>query len=126
MELRQAQQSALVRQDEITQLHRDNERLLSEQRATGKELKQAQEMANKSTTRQSQLSEQLARLDSEGALLQERLRVASEEILALKENHDKQSQASKDMELRAAKAEASLEALRLAGSKAQPGATAGS
>ena len=76
MELRQAQQSALVRQDEITQLHRDNERLLSEQRAIHKELKQAQDAASKNSALQARLSEQVARQDSESTLLQERLRVA--------------------------------------------------
>lgn len=121
MELRQAQQSALVRQDEITQLHRDNERLLSEQRVTHKELKLAQDAASKSAVSQALLSEQLARQDSAVTLLQERLRVASEEIQALKERADNQARLSKEMELRAAKAEAGLEALRLAAAiKAQP------
>lgn len=125
MELRQAQQSALVRQDEITQLHRDNERLLAEQRALHKELQQTQDAAAKSTTRQAQLSEQLARQESASTLLQERLRVATEEIQTLKQDADKGAQSSKDLELRATKAEAGLEALRLAtATQAQPGTAA--
>lgn len=125
MELRQAQQSALVRQDEITQLHRDNERLLSEQRAIHKELKQAQDAASKNSALQARLSEQVARQDSESTLLQERLRVAQEEVQALKEQTRKQARSSKEMELRATKAEAGLEALRLAAAtKAQPDAPA--
>ncbi|KAF0866167.1 DNA-binding protein [Pseudomonas sp. LD120] len=121
MELRQAQQSALVRQDEITQLHRDNERLLSEQRATLKTLKQAEDAASKSAAAQVQLGEQLARQDNASALLQERLRVASEEIQTLKNSAEQQARQHKEMELRAAKAEAGLEALRLAATiKAQP------
>ncbi|BAQ81372.1 DNA-binding protein [Pseudomonas sp. St29] len=126
-ELRQAQQSALVRQDEITQLHRDNERLLGEQRASHKELVQAQEAASKGATQQAQLREQLTRLDSASTLLQERLRVASEEMQALRERADEQTRLSKEMELRAAKAEAGLEALRLASaSKAKAGKKADS
>ncbi|MGC5703260.1 DNA-binding protein [Pseudomonas sp. NFXW11] len=120
MELRQAQQSALVRQDEITQLHRDNERLLGEQRATLKELKQAQDMAVKASALHTQLSEQLARQDSASTLLQERLRVAVEETQALREQALQQAQRSKDMEWRATKAEAGLEALQLAAAKAAP------
>ncbi|MDP1045085.1 integrase, partial [Klebsiella pneumoniae] len=56
-ELRQAQQSALVRQDEITQLHRDNERLLIEHRVTMKELAALQEQARKDQAQQLKLSE---------------------------------------------------------------------
>lgn len=126
-ELRQAQQSALVRQDEITQLHRDNERLLSEQRASHKELQQALDAASKSAALQAQLREQLMRLESASTLLQERLRVASQETQALRERADEQTRLSKQMELRAAKAEAGLEALRLASaSKAKAGKKADS
>lgn len=125
MELRQAQQSALVRQDEITQLHRDNERLISEQRATHNELKQARDAASKSAAQQIHLNEQLARQDSKSTLLQERLRVALEDAQALKEQAKQQARASKEMELRATKAEAGLEALRLASPKDQPDATKG-
>ncbi|WP_265533360.1 DNA-binding protein [Pseudomonas saponiphila] len=126
-ELRQAQQSALVRQDEITQLHRDNERLLSEQWASHKELQQALDAASKSAALQAQLREQLTRLESASTLLQERLRVASQETQALREIADEQTRLSKQMELRAAKAEAGLEALRLASaSKAKAGKKADS
>ncbi|WP_409299606.1 DNA-binding protein [Pseudomonas sp. KCJK8993] len=121
IELRQAQQSLLVRQDEITQLHRDNERLLSEQRTTLKELKQAQQALSQGSALQAQLNEQLARQGNEGTLLQERLRVAQEEIQALKEENRQQTRTGKELEARATKAEASLEALRLAADKTQPG-----
>jgi septal ring factor EnvC (AmiA/AmiB activator) len=75
--LRQAQQSALVRQDEITQLHRDNERLLTENRGTQRELSLMQDQLKHSNQRQDQLLEQATRVDSERTLLQERLRVAT-------------------------------------------------
>lgn len=99
MELRQAQQSALVRQDEVTQLHRDNERLLTENRGTLRELSLLQEQLKQSNTRQDQLLEQATRVDGERTLLQERLRVALLESQALKQNVDEQSQLNKSLEI---------------------------
>jgi predicted nucleic acid-binding Zn-ribbon protein len=84
MELRQAQQSALVRQDEITQLHRDNERVLSESRALSKELNQASDQQHKLSNLNERLTAQLNQQESERTLLQERLRVATQESQALK------------------------------------------
>jgi phage-related protein len=109
MELRQAQQSALVRQDEITQLHRDNERLLTENRGTLRELSLLQEQLKQSNTRQDQLLEQAARVDGERTLLQERLRVALLESQALKQNVDEQSQINKSLEIDLAKTRTDLE-----------------
>ncbi|VVO60129.1 hypothetical protein PS900_00753 [Pseudomonas fluorescens] len=109
MELRQAQQSALVRQDEITQLHRDNERLLTENRGTLRELSLLQEQLKQSNTRQDQLLEQTTRVDGERTLLQERLRVALLESQALKQNVDEQSQLNRSLEMDLAKTRADLE-----------------
>ena len=109
MELRQAQQSALVRQDEITQLHRDNERLLTENRGTLRELSLLQEQLKQSNTRQDQLLEQATRVDGERTLLQERLRVALLESQALKQNVDEQSQLNRSLEMDLAKTRADLE-----------------
>ncbi|MBZ9781837.1 DNA-binding protein [Pseudomonas sp. REP124] len=109
MELRQAQQSALVRQDEITQLHRDNERLLTENRGTLRELGSMQEQLKQSNTRQDQLLEQVTRVDGERTLLQERLRVALLESQSLKQNIDEQAQLNKSLESRLTKAQADLE-----------------
>ncbi|KPN90435.1 DNA-binding protein [Pseudomonas nunensis] len=115
MELRQAQQSALVRQDEITQLHRDNERLLTENRGTLRELSLLQEQLKQANTRQDQLLEQANRVDSERTLLQERLRIALLESQALKQNVDEQSQINQSLEVELAKTQASLdESVRLA------------
>jgi phage-related protein len=115
MELRQAQQSALVRQDEITQLHRDNERLLTENRGTLRELSLLQEHLKQANTRQDQLLEQANRVDSERTLLQERLRIALLESQALKQNVDEQSQINQSLEVELAKTQASLdERVRLA------------
>ncbi|KQM50678.1 integrase [Pseudomonas sp. Leaf15] len=119
-ELRQAQQSAMVRQDEITQLHRDNERLLIEHRVTSKELTALQEQSRKDQAQQQTLSEQLGRIDSERTLLQERLRVAVEESQARQAALSEQQQLSKTQELDLIKAQASIEALRLAAVVATP------
>jgi chromosome segregation ATPase len=109
MELRQAQQSALVRQDEITQLHRDNERLLTENRGTLRELSSLQEQLKQSNSRQDQLLEQANRVDGERTLLQERLRVALLESQSLKQNVDEQLQINKSLEIELIKAQAELQ-----------------
>ena len=113
-ELRQAQQSALVRQDEITQLHRDNERLLIEHRVTAKELNALQEQTRKDQAQQLKLSEQVSQIDSERALLQERLRVAVLESQSRQEAVTAHQKANKALELDLIKAQAHVEALRLA------------
>ncbi|WP_395606073.1 DNA-binding protein [Pseudomonas sp. B16120] len=113
-ELRQAQQSALVRQDEITQLHRDNERLLSEQRVTTKELNTLQEHARQDQALQLKLKEQLSQIDSERTLLQERLRVAVLDSQSRQASLLEYQQHNKALELDLIKAQASIEALRLA------------
>ena len=111
MELRQAQQSALVRQDEITQLHRDNERVLSESRALSKELNQASDQQHKLSNLNERLTAQLSQQESERTLLQERLRVATQESQALKEAQNQAQEASAVLTLRALKAEAALDTL---------------
>ena len=112
MELRQAQQSALVRQDEITQLHRDNERVLSESRALSKELNQANDQQHKLSNLNERLSAQLSQQDSERTLLQERLRVATQETESLKHAHAHAQDANVALTLRALKAETALESLK--------------
>lgn len=111
MELRQAQQSALVRQDEITQLHRDNERVLSESRALSKELNQASDQQHKLSNLNERLTAQLSQQESERTLLQERLRVATQESQALKEAQNQALEACAALTLRALKAEAALDTL---------------
>ena len=112
MELRQAQQSALVRQDEITQLHRDNERVLSESRALGKELNQVSDQQHKLANLNAQLTAQLGQLQNERTLLQERLRVATEEGEGLKQAHAQIQESHAALALRAIKAETALESLQ--------------
>ncbi|MGR3963757.1 integrase [Pseudomonas sp. 910_23] len=123
-ELRQAQQSALVRQDEITQLHRDNERLLIEQRVTTKELNALQDQTRKDQAAQLKLNEHLSKIDSERALLQERLRVAALDSQARQEALLENQQRNKALELDLIKAQASIDALRLAATVATAPETA--
>ncbi|MBC2688902.1 DNA-binding protein [Pseudomonas kielensis] len=117
MELRQAQQSAMVRQDEITQLNRDNERLLTENRGTVRELHLLQDQLKHSETRQAQAQEQIRRNEAEATLLQERLRVAVLESTSAKQAASEHLQANVELERRAASAEASLQALHQAVAK---------
>lgn len=113
-ELRQAQQSAAVRQDEITQLHRDNERVLIEHRVTVKELSALQAQRHQDQEQQRKLRDQVSLLDSERTLLQERLRVAQLESQAHQQALFEHQQLSKTLELELVKAQTSVEALRLA------------
>ncbi|AJZ95956.1 integrase [Pseudomonas simiae] len=113
-ELRQAQQSAMVRQDEITQLHRDNERLLIEHRVASKALTALQEQSRKDQAQMLKLNEQVGLIDSERTLLQERLRVAVLESQSRQAALAEHQHANKTLELDLIKAQASLEALRLA------------
>jgi uncharacterized protein YdcH (DUF465 family) len=104
----------LVRQDEITQLHRDNERLLTENRGTQRELSLLQEQLKQSNARQDQLFDQANRVDSDRTLLQERLRVAMLESQALKQSVEEQAQVNKSLEMELQKTRADLEkSLRL-------------
>lgn len=112
MELRQAQQSSLVRQDEITQLHRDNERVLSENRALSKELNQASDQQHKLSNLNERLTTQLGQQESERTLLQERLRVATQESQALKEAQTQAQESCAALTLRALKAETELDSLK--------------
>ncbi len=112
-ELRQAQQSAMVRQDEITQLHRDNERLLIEQRVTAKELSVLQGQARKDQAQYTKLNEQLTHIDNERTLLQERLRVAVLESQSRQAALNDCQQSNKALELDLIKTQTSIEALRL-------------
>jgi myosin heavy subunit len=111
MELRQAQQSALVRQDEITQLHRDNERLLAESRNTSKALKLAQEQQEKERLRAEQQTQHARTLENSSTLLQERLRVALEDSESLKLATTNQQERLHALELKLAETETALKAL---------------
>ncbi len=113
-ELRQAQQSVMVRQDEITQLHRDNERLLIEHRVTAKELATLQEQSRKDHAQQLKLSAQISQIESERSVIQERLRVAVLESQSRQQALAEHQHTNKALELDLIKAQAQIETLRLA------------
>jgi hypothetical protein len=113
MELRQAQQSAMVRQDEITQLNRDNERLLAETRSTLRELSARQEQLNKATNQSASLNEQYQHTHTQCALLQERLSAAQSESDLLKQALAEQQQSNQTLQLEMIKAQLALENLRI-------------
>ena len=73
MELRQAQQSLLVKQDELTRLHRDNERLLTE----SAQLRREQERLSAELPA---LQERLAQAGTSVQVLQVRLETAQQEV----------------------------------------------
>ncbi|MNP53751.1 hypothetical protein D3C76_1482500 [compost metagenome] len=108
-------------------MHRDNERLLTENRGTLRELSLLQEQLKQSNTRQDQLLDQANRVDSERTLLQERLRVAMLESQALKQSVEEQTQANKSLEIELLKTQAELEeSVRLAAAiAAAPGVAKG-
>ena len=120
MELRQAQQSALVRQDEITQLHRDNERVLSESRALNKELNQSSDQQHKLSNLNGQLTGQLSQLQNECTLLQERLRVATQESEGLKQAQSQAQETTATLTLRAMTAETALESMKAHNEQSEP------
>lgn len=114
MELRQAQQNAMVRQDEITQLNRDNERLLAETRSTLRELSARQEQLNKATSQSASLSEQYQHAHTHCALLQERLGAAQSESSQFKQTLTEQQQSHQTLQLELIKVQLALENLRAA------------
>ncbi|WP_268796557.1 DNA-binding protein [Pseudomonas huanghezhanensis] len=118
MELRQAQQQASVRQDELTQLNRDNERLLAEARLVARDLKARQADLGVSEERATALGDQCKHAETHCALLQDRLQQAANETEALKQRVIEREQQSRVLELILIKTEVALEQLRT--EKAQP------
>jgi len=112
MELRQAQQSALVRQEEITQLNRANERLLAESRSTSRELDAHKDQLARMTIQATGAGEQLQQAQTQRALLEERLRASHEETSELKQRLTDQEQQGRVLELILIKTELALDNLR--------------
>jgi chromosome segregation ATPase len=113
MELRQAQQAAIVRQEELTQLNRDNERLLSETRSTLRELGTHQEQLKNSTRVTAELGEKYQFAHTQCTVLQERLSTAQNENGALKQTLTEQQQAHQVVQLELIKTQLALDAAAL-------------
>lgn len=112
MELRQAQQSASIRQDEITQLNRDNERLLIETRHTRREFDELGDKLQRSELKVEQLSERNQQSLQQCALMEVRLNTSQRESDHLGQQLTGQRQQNRLLELLLAKAEVTMENLR--------------
>ncbi|MDB5982262.1 MAG: Integrase [Pseudomonas sp.] len=109
MELRQAQQSAMVRQEEITQLNRDNERLLGETRGAMRELSTRQDQLNAASLATSAVQQQYQAEHTQCALLQERLSTAVSESTQLKQTLAEQQLAYHGLQRELIKAQLALD-----------------
>ncbi|WP_426139364.1 DNA-binding protein [Pseudomonas sp. DWP3-1-2] len=112
MELRQAQQNALMRQEEITQLNRANERLLTESRSATRELENHKDQLSKLKLEANEAMERLQQSQTRQALLDERLRSSQDEVSDLKQRVTEREQRSRVLELILIKTELALENLR--------------
>ncbi|WP_152223706.1 DNA-binding protein [Pseudomonas sp. SCB32] len=80
VELRQLQQSMIVRQDQLTQLNRDNERLLTEARLLRNEQDAKQQQLMRETLASEVLRQDKARLDGQRIELEERTQELTDEL----------------------------------------------
>jgi chromosome segregation ATPase len=109
MELRQAQQSAMVRQEEITQLNRDNERLLGETRNALRELNTRQDQLNAASLATSAAQQQYQATHTQCALLEQRLSTAISESDQLKRSLTEQQQSQQALQLELIKMQLTLD-----------------
>lgn len=79
-ELRQLQQSMIVRQDQLTQLNRDNERLLTEARLLRNEQEAKHQQLMRETLASEVLRQDKARLDGQRIEIEERNQELTEEL----------------------------------------------
>ena len=112
MELRQAQQNAIGRQEEITQLNRDNERLLAENRSTQRELHNCQTQASSLSNQARDAAQHIQQSEARCAVLDERLRSAQQESSDLKQRAIDAEQQNRVLELILIKTELALDNLR--------------
>jgi hypothetical protein len=112
MELRQAQQQAMVRQEEITSLNRDNERLLGEIRTTRRELDKQGDQLEQVNTRFAGLGQQLQHAETRCSLLEERLSNAKQDVVDTRQQLTDQQQQNRVLELILVKTEMALETMR--------------
>jgi chromosome segregation ATPase len=112
MELRQAQQSAMVRQEEITQLNRDNERLLAQTRGAVRELDEHKDQVGKLTAQMASTRTELQQTQTRCVLLEERLGTAQQDSAETRQQLIDQQQQNRVLELILIKTELALENLR--------------
>lgn len=121
VELRQGQQTLIVKQEEILQLNRDNERLLGELRSATREQAARHEQLARQTQEQAALQTQLTRLETlNGGLLERLGRLEREQVglgEALQQAHSRErelQQSEQALQVALARAEAELQLLRRA------------
>jgi chromosome segregation ATPase len=111
-ELRHAQNSATQRQEEITRLTRDNERLLANSRSAEREMAAQAEQLEKATAQAADAKEQLQHSENRCALLEERTQIAQQESTDSRQQLTDQLQQNRVLELILIKTELALENLR--------------
>lgn len=86
-ELRQANQMAIVKQNEITQLNKDNARLIAEAGATAKQLREQQVLGERQQTALAQAQVDVARGEAEREALRTTFDSQAEEFARTREAH---------------------------------------
>lgn len=90
-ELRQANQTGIIKQNEITQLNKDNARLVAESGATAKQLREMQALAERVQTTLGQALADRARVETERTALEERMKLETVELRQLRDVNAKRT-----------------------------------
>lgn len=114
MELRQAHQSLSMRQEDITRLNRDNERLLAEARSTQRDLHAQKDLTDKASAQAAASIKQHQQGQTQCALLEEKVRSLQEDTVELKQSLKDTQQQNRVLELLLIKKEVALETLKTA------------
>lgn len=120
MEVRQLQQAQIVKQDELTRLHRDNERLLADARQGAKEQGRLRDEVERKDAQLQGLAQQVAQ--GQGSLdeLRRQLEAAQTQVATLQAEARRQDEAVQQLEQHAAQQQTRIDACeaRLAVSEA--------
>ncbi len=125
VELRQGQQTLIIKQEEVLQLNRDNERLLGEARSVQRERSTLQEQLTRQSQEQAGLQIQLTRLETlnaslleqlnRGEVAQAALRSRLEDAHARRDEQAREHQwAEQELHIALTRAQAELQLLRAA------------
>lgn len=112
MELRQLQQTLILKQDEVTQLNRANERLASENAYRAKELGEQRDRLERQAGELAALHGQLTQSHAAREVLQDRLGLLQAETGELKAALDTQRQEAQALHIGLAAANTELQLLR--------------
>jgi myosin heavy subunit len=112
METRQLQQTLIVKQDELTQLNRDNERLLTEARLLRKEQHTQQVQLKQQNHAMDELRVVITQAESSKAALEERSQNLQAEVIRLIESNTLQAQQTLSLQECLAETTTQLELIR--------------